>query len=77
MKMAELKPCPFCGGKAELYSCEAEHDIYDSKTLEYVETEYYTKYGCACTSCDCTIAEMLSEQNVIEAWNRRADNADD
>ena len=43
--MAELLPCPFCGGEADTYEYEAERNIYNPSTLGYVDTEYYTKYG--------------------------------
>lgn len=71
----ELKSCPFCGGEAEVYEYEAEHNIYDGHTLGYVDTVYYIKYGCACHECGSMIAEKTSKQKVIEAWNRRIDNA--
>lgn len=70
--MKELKPCPFCGGKAEIYNYEASRDIYDSHTLGYVDTEYFTLYGVGCTECSCIIGEKKSKEEVIEVWNRRA-----
>ena len=71
-KMTELKPCPFCGGEAEVYDYEASQDIYDGQTLGYLDTEYYTAYGCGCAMYGCIIGEKKSEEDAIEAWNRRA-----
>ena len=68
----KLKPCPFCGGEAEVYDYESKHDIYDPDTLGYVDTEYYTKYGVGCVLCGCIVADRNSETEAIEAWNRRA-----
>lgn len=71
MKKEELLPCPFCSGEAEVYNYEGEHDIYDPDTLGYVDTEYYTKYGCGCSDCGCIVAEKMSEEEAIKAWNTR------
>ena len=73
--MGELKPCPFCGGKADTYDCEGEHDIFDTITLGYVDTEHYTKYGVYCTECNCMIAEQLTEQDAIDLWNTRTERS--
>ena len=70
--MAELKPCPFCGGEADTYDYVAVRDIYDAGTLGYVDTEVYTKYGCGCHVCGAMVAEQMSKEKAIEAWNRRA-----
>ena len=65
--MAELKPCPFCGGSVDIESCSAntakriirgtfECDVCGAKiTLK-------TKYTCA----------PISE--LEDAWNRRAED---
>ena len=74
--MAELKKCPFCGGEAELYEGEQERNIYDSHTLGYVDTEYYTVHGVGCTDCKCIMAEFTSEEEAIEAWNNRVTEAE-
>lgn len=72
--MTELKPCPFCGGNAEVYEYESEQTIYDADTLGFVDTEYCTKHGVGCPECGCIIAEKTSKQKAIDAWNRRYDN---
>lgn len=69
-----MKPCPFCGGRADIYEYECEQNIYDSNTLGYIGTEYAIKYGCGCRVCGCIVAEKMSKQTVIEAWNRRVEN---
>ena len=51
--MAELKPCPFCGGKANLRSGFWIHTAY-------------------CRDCLVSITRD-SEEEAIEAWNRRAE----
>ena len=62
----ELKPCPFCGGKAEIYNeggfglpkCYVQCEKCKARTYVYVNTKGNFKYmKCA-----------------IKAWNRRADN---
>lgn len=58
--MNELKSCPFCGGEAFL-----SEFIYD------------LAYGCVitnfveCNGCHATTFEYDTEEEAIEAWNRR------
>lgn len=60
--MAELKPCPFCGGKVK---------VRYKMPMNWIE----------CKRCNCSMVQVDSyaqrdrEQELIEAWNRRADNA--
>lgn len=62
--MAELKPCPFCGGEAEL-----EHPHSFGVSFEYS--------GVRCIKCRARIEPILksfsysSDELAIEAWNRR------
>ena len=60
----ELKPCPFCGGKAELYESEA----YNLKT----ETkEKNIRWFVMCEQCTALTCGALRGK-AIEEWNRRA-----
>ena len=55
----ELKPCPFCGGKAKL-----EHDVHYSY-VRCMECHARTNYiGIASYHC--------SDDRAIEFWNHRA-----
>ena len=60
--MIELKPYPFCGGKARLFVNGGVRVIcpkcYASTRILTDEMEY----------------ESNAVETVIEAWNRRADN---
>ena len=62
MKNIELKPCPFCGEKAELSSGR-----FDGKATSYV----------ICTRCGSSgefffvSPKYASAEKAIEAWNRR------
>lgn len=54
----ELRRCPFCGGEAKLL------------THKECNTTYYGVH-CEITGC-CSISTLyLSEEQAIEAWNRR------
>lgn len=54
----ELKPCPFCGGKAEIIS----EETYSGHNLFWVE----------CIECDCRTSDYEdNEKEAIESWNRR------
>lgn len=55
----ELKPCPFCGGEAE---------------INYGMTYGFSYlYEPRCSSCGCMLDTYSTEGEAIEAWNRRVD----
>ena len=61
--MEELKPCPFCGGKATLIKTRA----YTTGAVLYHVWHHELK---------CTMREMRTENHetadlAIESWNRR------
>lgn len=59
--MADLKPCPFCGGQAELRASQSGDKIYIVAT---------------CLDWDCLGHQMNSREEPAakarERWNRRA-----
>lgn len=56
----ELKPCPFCGGEAEL--------------LETKDFKGQTFSACImCRECECITCHFASKSTAIEAWNRRSE----
>lgn len=59
--MAELKPCPFCGGEAVVAK---HHNRF---------TEWYL---CSCPKCHIsqTGSEYGFRFEAVEAWNRRVDH---
>ena len=63
--MMELKPCPFCGCKAELIP----HKFYSPKT----KTWEVGNYGVECAVCFASGWQFYeNEDNAVKAWNRRA-----
>lgn len=60
MKNEELKPCPFCGGKAVMIS--------------YSEFAFIQCENCECRTprIDAN-AQFCAKDRAIELWNRRAD----
>lgn len=66
-KIYSLKPCPFCGGEAEI----------DNKTI--MEMGYHWEsYYVICSKCEAKsvcIDERIEEMDkIIEAWNRRVND---
>lgn len=65
--MRDLKPCPFCGGKAAIYATT-------TNTIPY-----HCKHFCYCTKCNSSGKSFEDRKNdgssvfeAIEAWNMRA-----
>lgn len=85
---SELKPCPFCGGEADVWSNENEQVSY--RAFGYGTRGYPTWFKCYCKKCgavgatihiekDCqnnSAYERWAREDAIKAWNRRVDNAD-
>lgn len=85
MNRRELRKCPFCGGGAEIIACDDEGNL---RSNEYVENPY-SGLGYLIVHDErhekgfCPIAKHLgetqgmyiydSEEEAIEAWNRRAE----
>ena len=60
-RMAELKPCPFCGGK-------------DSGMLTTSYDGYW--FAVFCENCMVQTRKCRQEKDAIEAWNRCAGEED-
>ncbi len=54
--MLKLKPCPFCGGVAELHA---------------PGYEYYSPCWCKCTQCGAEGPVKTDELKAEEGWNER------
>lgn len=65
--MSELKPCPFCGGRATV---KTRYIGYGSIGLGE-----HDEYRVVCKECRASNAEYRAEAESIAAWNRRADVA--
>lgn len=62
--MAELKPCPFCGGEPTIRALD--------ETANYEAINYIL-----CLNDNCSVKPMMMKtdstlEEAIEAWNRRA-----
>lgn len=58
--MTELKPCPFCGGKAKIQDKHYPHYIYCEECGASVHGKLFG------------YTDKIDIQISIEAWNRRA-----
>ena len=65
MDEIKLKPCPFCGGEAEIN--------VDREAVEDTEKRHWA-YTVVCKRCCATSGLTYLPEKAREAWNRRADN---
>lgn len=63
--MSELKPCPFCGSKAEIIEIEP-HTHMIAGIVPDCEGEAFVE----CTCCGAVIGARTAEE-VSAIWNRR------
>jgi len=70
--MAELKPCPFCGGEVKLFIVGAE---FGKRTvLRCVNPLCYMSQLSPFTSYHNGDTEEHAEMRLTTAWNRRAED---
>jgi DNA-directed RNA polymerase subunit RPC12/RpoP len=62
-RTTELKPCPFCGGEADEYEGEYGNGIYCMQCGAMVGEPIHLDFD---------IAERVSYEQAVEAWNTRA-----
>ena len=63
MSENELKSCPGCGGKAEIFYWQG-----------YINDECHSNL--TCTTCGAGFHDILSEEDAFKAWNRRINNGE-
>lgn len=64
--MNELKPCPFCGNvNINVYSAREIDD------LPHIGLSYACLCNCHIGGCGATGGYRITEDEAIEAWNRR------
>ncbi len=68
----ELKPCPFCGGEAELDFAGKSFTYTASDGKPYDSGFYYT-VKCLDNVCGCKIGIYEDAKMAVAAWNRRAE----
>ena len=61
MSDLELKPCPFCGGKAEIWNARGERTAW---------------IGCMARCSVLVSKEHKTDADAVAAWNTRADAAE-
>mgnify|MGYP002764086978 FL=1 len=68
--MAELKPCPFCGGEPKLYFCDGSGRYYDIGAAAFYGREMTHKL-IRCSKCGVRTKAYLTDRGVFNGWNRR------
>ena len=70
-KIKELKPCPFCGGKAFIISA-THREVYDMLTDGNFKTGYIEMFMARCSICGASSDYSRSLEKVAALWNARA-----
>jgi Lar family restriction alleviation protein len=68
--MAELKPCPFCGGKAFRWQCTPDGK-YKTILIERVYGLMTNHFLVECTQCGIRTKVYATSKGCFNAWNRR------
>ena len=67
--LPDLKPCPFCGGDAELDSMQP-YRVFVSGKISVAVAVYCTECSAQISVCKLDDPDIQPEQ-VIDMWNRR------
>lgn len=74
MENKELKPCPFCGGKAVVKVCDGAGQYYADIGTEVLFGRKMTRCLIRCERCGVKTEAHLTRHGVFNAWNRRAND---
>ena len=75
--MSELKPCPFCGAKANIRKVQITEKSYKpiisvpDCSIGYNDLKNKWKYKVVCNKCKGMVGLYASEKTAIISWNRR------
>ena len=69
--MTELKPCPFCGGKAKVMACDGAGTYYTDVGTEQFMGRKMSHCLVHCKRCGVKTKAYLTRRGVFNAWNRR------
>ena len=74
MENRELKPCPFCGGEATLYSMKRDKKKVFGIYYMIAEIRCNGILGCTARVSQAGCDENKAFENAAGIWNRRAEN---
>lgn len=69
--MAELKPCPFCGGIPKVHACDASGAFYAGLETAVLYGRVTKHRLIRCSKCGIRTKAYLTENGLFKAWNRR------
>lgn len=61
----KLKPCPFCGERAEMHTISQ---------FDFAKNATRYEYRVVCGGCLISTPQFAKKGETANAWNRRADN---
>ena len=72
--MTELKPCPFCGGKAFAWYCTPDGKYKAASGLQKLHGMNTTHHLIECTHCGIRTKIFATKKGAFNSWNRRAED---
>ena len=75
--MAELKPCPFCGGKPKVKVCDGSGSFFSDIGTEVLFGRKMTHCLVICDRCRIRTNAYLTRRGVFNGCNRRTNNEAD
>ena len=66
----KIKPCPFCGGDAQV-DFSLHGFVYTDSNGNSMDTGFFYTVRCNNDQCGCTIGIYQNPLMAIDAWNNR------
>lgn len=72
--MAELKPCPFCGGEPLIQVCDGAGMYHSRIGTASIGGRSMTHLLILCKKCGVHTKAYATERGLFNAWNRRMEH---